>query len=72
MVAYSQNGNSVGGSVFYNFLTAVAAVIAAAAIIAGIWFMTRPKAEEEYVDSEVIDEIFRQATDLVEESGLNP
>ena len=43
-----------------------------AAIIAGIWFLTRPQAEEEYVDSEAIDEIFRQATDLVEESGLNP
>ena len=51
---------------------ALAALIATAAIIAGIWFLTRPQAEEEYVDSEAIDEIFRQATDLVEESGLNP
>ena len=53
-------------------LGAIAALVATAAIIAGIWFLTRPQAEEEYVDSEAIDEIFRQATDLVEESGLNP
>lgn len=53
-------------------LGAIAALVATAAIIAGILFLTRPQAEEEYVDSEAIDEIFRQATDLVEESGLNP
>ena len=49
----------------------IAAAILALAFAATIIWITQPE-EEEVVEIEAIEEIFRQATDLVEESDVNP
>ena len=49
----------------------IAAAILALAFAATVIWITQPE-EEEVVEIEAIEEIFRQATDLVEESDVNP
>lgn len=50
------------------------AILAAVIILAAAagWFLTRQQRQGEEVDIETIDEIFRQATDLLEDSDVNP
>ena len=52
----------------YHGLGLIAAAVIIALAVSALWMFRQEEPEEEDVDIEAIDEIFRQATDLVEES----
>ena len=52
----------------YHGLGLIAAAVIIALAVSALWMFSREEPEEEDIDIEAIDEIFRQATDLVEES----
>lgn len=52
----------------YHGLGLIAAAVIIALAVSALWMFRREEPEEEDIDIEAIDEIFRQATDLVEES----
>lgn len=52
----------------YHGLGLIAAAVIIALAVSALWLFRQEEPEEEDVDIEAIDEIFRQATDLVEES----
>ena len=52
----------------YHGLGLIAAAVIIALAVSALWMFRQEKPEEEDIDIEAIDEIFRQATDLVEES----
>ena len=52
----------------YHGLGLIAAAVIIALAVSALWMFRQEEPEEEDIDIEAIDEIFRQATDLVEES----
>lgn len=52
----------------YHGLGLIAAAVIIAIAVSALWLFRQEEPEEEDIDIEAIDEIFRQATDLVEES----
>ena len=52
----------------YHGLGLIAAAVIIALAVSALWIFRQEEPEEEDIDIEAIDEIFRQATDLVEES----
>ena len=52
----------------YHGLGLIAAAVIIALAVSALWIFRQEEREEEDIDIEAIDEIFRQATDLVEES----
>ena len=52
----------------YHGLGLIAAAVIIALAVSALWMFRQEEPEEEAIDIEAIDEIFRQATDLVEES----
>ena len=52
----------------YHGLGLIAAAVIIALAVSALWLFRQEEPEEEDIDIEAIDEIFRQATDLVEES----
>ena len=55
----------------YHGLGLIAAAVIIALAVSALWMFRQEEPEEEDIDIEAIDEIFRQATDLVEESDSN-
>lgn len=53
---------------YYHGLGLIAAAVIIALAVSALWMFRQEEPEEEDIDIEAIDEIFRQATDLVEES----